>query len=65
MPGISLTDDSEVVRIARDLSGKYGYEAVAYVKSRADRASEIGDELALDIWKQVLAVMNAFAAHRF
>jgi hypothetical protein len=65
MAGISPKDDSEIVRIARDLSGKYGYEAIAYVKSRADRASEVGDELALDIWKQVLAVMNAFAAHQF
>jgi len=62
---ISLTDYGEICRIARELAAKYGDDALAYVKSRADRATEVGDELALDIWKQVLATMNAFAAHRF
>jgi hypothetical protein len=53
---------AEILRIARDLSAKYG-DAIAFVEDRADRAQQIGDALAQDIWKQVLAVMNAFAAH--
>ena len=65
MAETSLYNDGEVLRIARDLSAKYGNDAIAYVKNRADRASEVGDDLAYDIWKQVLAVMNAFTAHHF
>ena len=65
MIGISQHDDGEVMRIAQDLSAKYGHEAVALAQSRADRASEVGDELALEIWKDVLAVMSAFKAHQF
>ena len=65
MADTNLYNDGEVLRIAKDLSAKYGSDAVAFVKSRADRASEVGDELACDIWKQVLAVMNAFTAHHF
>jgi len=61
----NLYNDGEVLRIAQDLSAKYGNDAVAFVKNRADRAREVGDELACDIWKQVLAVMNAFTAHHF
>jgi hypothetical protein len=65
MADISPCDDGEVLRIAQDLSAKYGRDAFAFVKSRADRAHEIGDELAYDIWKNVLAVINAFKAHQF
>jgi len=61
----NLYNDGEVLRIAQDLSAKYGNDAVAFVKNRADRAREVGDDLACDIWKQVLAVMNAFTAHHF
>ena len=64
-PDTSICDDGEVLRIAQDLSAKYGSDAIAYVKNRADRANEVGDELARDIWKQVLAVLNAFTAHHF
>ena len=48
-------DDSEAGRIAADLTGKYGSDALAYVTSRAERAVEIGDEIAQAIWRQVLA----------
>ena len=65
MADTNLYNDGEVLRIAQDLSAKYGNDAVAFVKNRADRAREVGDELACDIWKQVLAVMNAFTAHHF
>ena len=65
MADTNLYNDSEVLRIAQDLSAKYGNDAVAFVKNRADRAREVGDDLACDIWKQVLAVMNAFTAHHF
>ncbi len=48
-------DDSEARRIAADLTGKYGSDALAYVAARAERAIEIGDEIAQAIWRQVLA----------
>jgi hypothetical protein len=54
----NLCNDSEVQRIAHDLSVKYGYDALDLAKSRADRALEIGDDLALAIWEQVLAAMK-------
>ncbi len=61
---MSPCGDGEVLRIAQDLAAKYGTDTAAYVKGRADRASEVGDDLAYGIWKQVLAVLNAFEAHR-
>jgi hypothetical protein len=48
-------DDSEARRIAEDLAGKYGADALDYVLARADRAVEIGDEIAQAIWRKVLA----------
>jgi hypothetical protein len=51
-------DDGEVQRIAHELSLKYGFEAVSLAQSRAERAQEIGDEIALAIWEKVLAAMT-------
>lgn len=48
-------DDREARRIAEDLAGKYDRDALAYVAARADRAVEIGDEIAHAIWRKVLA----------
>jgi len=61
----NLYDDSEVQRIAHDLSVKYGYDALNLAQSRAERANEIGDELALAIWEKVLAAMNTLKVHQF
>lgn len=66
MAELNPCDENEVLRVAQELSAKYGHDdAITFVKGRADRASEIGDDLAYDIWKQVLAVINAFTAHQF
>lgn len=54
----ALYDDREVQRIAHELSLKYGFEAVSLAQSRAERAQEIGDEIALVIWEKVLAAMK-------
>ena len=48
-------DDSEARRIAEDLAGKYGGDALAYSAGRAERAVEIGDDVAQAIWRKVLA----------
>jgi hypothetical protein len=47
-------DDREARRIAEDLTGKYGGDAIDYVLGRAERAVEIGDEIAHAIWRKVL-----------
>lgn len=58
----ALYDDGEVQRIAHELSLKYGFEAVSLAQSRAERAQEIGDEIALAIWEKVLAAMSPLNA---
>ena len=58
-------DDGEVSRIAQDLATKYGYDAVAFAQARAARASEIGDQVARDIWEKVLAAVSTLKTHQF
>lgn len=58
-------DDGEVSRIAQDLATKYGYDAIAFAKARAERANEIGDQVAHDIWEKVLAAVSTLKAHQF
>jgi len=65
MAATTPCDNGEVLRIAEDLAAKYGVEAVAYAKGRAERAREIGDELALGIWEKVLAAITALSTHPF
>ena len=48
-------DTIEARRIAEDLIGKYGAGAIDHVLGRADRAVEIGDDIAQAIWRRVLA----------
>ena len=48
-------DDSEARRIAEDLAGKYGGDAIDYVLARTERAVEIGDDVAQSIWRKVLS----------
>ncbi len=50
----SLLEDDEAERIAGDLAAKYGEDAIPYVRARADRAQEVGDELAWSAWQAVL-----------
>jgi len=65
MVATSHCDDGEVSRIARDLTAKYGYDAVDFARARVERATEIGDELAQGIWEKVLTAVNAVKAHQF
>ncbi|HVA15978.1 MAG TPA: hypothetical protein VNF99_22220 [Stellaceae bacterium] len=51
-------DDSEARRIAADLTGKYDADALRYASARAERAVEIGDEIAQAIWRRVLAATS-------
>ena len=50
-----LLDDEEAERIAEELAAKYGSDALDYVRSRAERAHSVGDELAFGAWQSVLA----------
>lgn len=61
----SHCDDGEVSRIAQDLATKYGYDAITLAKARAERAREIGDEVAQEIWEKVIAAVTALKAHQF
>ena len=51
-------DTSEARRIAEDLVGKYGTDATDYVLARADRAVDIGDDVAQAIWRRVLSATS-------
>jgi len=44
----------EAAQIARTLTEKYGQDALSFARSRAARAIEIGDELALGAWQSVI-----------
>jgi hypothetical protein len=61
----ALCNDGEVQRIARDLSTKYGLDAVSLARSRAERAIAIGDELAHGIWEEVLSAMRDMKPYQF
>jgi hypothetical protein len=49
-----LLEREEADRIAGELADKYGAEAIAYVRARAERAHAVGDDLALGAWRSVL-----------
>ena len=51
-------DKSEARRIAEDLIGKYGVDAIDYVLGRAERAVDIGDDIAQAIWRRVLTATS-------
>lgn len=55
---MSTFDDNEARRIAEDLAGKYGGDALDYVRARGERAVEIGDEIAQAIWRRVMAATS-------
>ncbi len=54
LPGTALLAGAEAARIARDLTEKYGCDALAFARGRAARAIEIGDDLALEAWQAVI-----------
>ena len=55
----TLLDDDEAERIAGELTAKYGDDALEFVRSRAERAKEVGDELAYAAWQAVRGAMEA------
>jgi hypothetical protein len=60
---MNIFDDNEARRIAEDLAAKYDGDALAYAKARAERAVEIGDELAQAIWRKVITITNELFGH--
>jgi hypothetical protein len=49
----TLLEDDEAERIAGELTAKYGNDALEFVRARAERAQEVGDELAYAAWEAV------------
>lgn len=54
----TLLEDDEAERIAGELTAKYGNDALDFVRSRAERAQSVGDELAYAAWLSVLDAME-------
>lgn len=54
-PAMADFEDGEARRVAEDLTGKYGGDAIGFIVARGERATEIGDEIAQAIWRKVLA----------
>jgi hypothetical protein len=50
-----LSEAPDAVQIARQLTEKYGIDALAFAEDRAQRAREVGDQFALDAWRDVIA----------
>lgn len=55
----TVLEDEEADRIAAELAAKYGNDALEFVRSRAERAQSVGDELAYDAWQAVLDATEA------
>lgn len=64
-PGRSrgMLEAREAAEIARVLTEKYGADALAFARDRAKRAVEVGDELALDAWRTVIAATQRLLTH--
>lgn len=54
-----VIDASEAAQLAHQLTEKYGADALTFARKRARRAIEVGDELALDAWRAVIAATEA------
>jgi hypothetical protein len=50
-----MLEAEEAAEYARVLTEKYGADALAFAHHRAQRAIEVGDELALAAWRAVIA----------
>jgi hypothetical protein len=51
----SMLNAQQAAEFARVLIEKYGADALTYAHDRAQRAVDVGDELALDAWHDVIA----------
>ena len=56
-PAMIGAPDTE--QIARQLTEKYGWDALPFARDRAARALEVGDQLALDAWRSVIAATQS------
>jgi hypothetical protein len=54
-----MLDAQQAAEFARVLIEKYGADALAYAHDRAQRAVDVGDELALDAWHDVIAAARS------
>jgi hypothetical protein len=55
----TVLEDEEANRITAELAAKYGNDALEFVRSRAERAQSVGDELAYGAWQSVLDATEA------
>jgi hypothetical protein len=58
-PSSTVLEAPDAARIARGLAEKYGADAFGLARDRAQRAAEIGDALALEAWRSVIAALQA------
>lgn len=54
-----MLEPPDAAQIARGLAEKYGADALGLAQDRAQRAAEIGDALALEAWRTVIAALQA------
>lgn len=50
-----LSEAPDAAQIARQLTEKYGIDALTFAAERAERAREVGDDFAFDAWRDVIA----------
>jgi hypothetical protein len=60
----TVLEFDEAERIAGELMEKYGDDALDFVRSRAERARSVGDDLAYEAWRAVMAATRALLAQR-
>ncbi len=57
-----MLEAPDAAQIARTLTEKYGIDALAFARDRAQRALDIGDEVALEAWHSVIAATQSLLA---
>jgi hypothetical protein len=60
----TVLEFDEAERIAGELTEKYGDDALDFVRSRAERARSVGDDLAYEAWRAVMAATRALRAQK-
>jgi len=60
----TVLEFEEAERIANELTEKYGDDALDFVRSRAERAQSVGDDLAYQAWRSVMAATKALLSQR-
>ena len=58
----SVLEFEEAQRIAAELAERYGDDALDFVRGRAERAQSVGDELAYQAWRSVMAATETLFA---